>query len=305
MSTLTVCRGLPASGKTTWARAWVAEDPGNRVRINRDDIRAMAHNGTFIKGVTEPRVIAIRDAQILALLQAGGDVVSDDTNLPARTVRDLAKLARQAGADVRIRDFTDVPLEVCIERDAARVKSVGEDVIRGMYDRFLRGGRALTVPPLGVEPCDIHGAGMASYVPRPDLPPAILVDLDGTVCLMNGRSPYDETRVITDLPNAPVITTVRALAAAGHLIVAVSGRTEGCRGDSERWLAQHLAVPVEALYMRAVGDTRKDWVVKAELFDRHVRLKYDVRLVLDDRSSVVAMWRRAGLTVLQVAEGNF
>ena len=45
--------------------------------------------------------------------------------------------------------------------------------------------------------------------------------------------------------------------------------------------------------------------MKLELFDRHVRDSYDVRYVLDDRQQVVDAWRSIGLTVFQVAEGNF
>lgn len=41
MAKLIITRDLPASGKTTWARSWVAEDPIHRTRVNRDDIRAM------------------------------------------------------------------------------------------------------------------------------------------------------------------------------------------------------------------------------------------------------------------------
>ena len=41
MSKLIICRGLPASGKSTWAKQWVLEDPEHRVRINQDDIRLM------------------------------------------------------------------------------------------------------------------------------------------------------------------------------------------------------------------------------------------------------------------------
>ena len=38
---LVVTRGLPASGKTTWAQAWVADDPTRYARVSRDDLRAM------------------------------------------------------------------------------------------------------------------------------------------------------------------------------------------------------------------------------------------------------------------------
>lgn len=34
MSKLIICRGIPASGKTFWAKKWVLEDSEHRVRIN-------------------------------------------------------------------------------------------------------------------------------------------------------------------------------------------------------------------------------------------------------------------------------
>lgn len=301
MTTLTITRGLPGSGKTTRARAWVAEDPAHRIRVNRDDLRQMADNGDFIARVTEPRILAARDALIVALLRRGLDVICDDTNLPQRTARDLAALARRARADFTVADHTGVPLETCIARDAARTDKapVGEDVIRDMHARYLHGR---TVPlPLPAEP-DGPAAG-ALYEPKPGTPAAILVDIDGTVALHGTRSPFDETRVHEDRPNHPVITTVRALAAA-HQVVFASGRTDGCRAATEQWLAEHVGVPF-ALHMRPAGDTRKDAIVKQELFDRHIRENYDVRLVIDDRNQVVAMWRSLGLTVLQCADGDF
>lgn len=300
MATLHITRGLPGSGKTFWAKAWVAQDPASRARVNRDDLRAMVHDGQFIKGVTEKRIIAARDAAIVTLLRQGVDVVSDDTNLPARTARDLANLARQAGADLEVRDFTDVSIDLCIERDADRERTVGEQVIRDMHTRYLR-GRALPLP-LPEEPAE---AGPEPHEPKPGTPSAVLVDVDGTVALLNGRNPYDETRVDEDLPNDPVIGVVRAMAAAGHRVVFMSGRTEGCRDATTSWLVRHVRVSFEGPFMRAVGDGRRDAVVKAELFDEHVRERFDVVCVLDDRRQVVEAWRSMGLTVLQVAEGAF
>lgn len=41
MSKIILCRGIQGSGKTTWAKQWVLEDPEHRVRFNNDDIRNM------------------------------------------------------------------------------------------------------------------------------------------------------------------------------------------------------------------------------------------------------------------------
>jgi len=57
--------------------------------------------------------------------------------------------------------------------------------------------------------------------------------------------------------------------------------------------------------MRQAGDKRRDSIVKLELFDRHVRDYYDIAFVLDDRQQVVDAWRVIGLTVFQVAPGDF
>lgn len=299
MATLYITRGLPGSGKTTRARAWVAEAPAGRARINRDDFRAMVHGGFADQ---ERMVSAARDAAITALLRRGVDVVADDTCLPQRHARDLRRLATLAGASFEVWDLTDVPLEVCIERDAARAATVGEKVIRDMHTRYLA-GRTYPLPLPDDGPTD-EGT-VVPYVPAPGTPAAVLVDIDGTTALMGTRGPYDETRVHEDRPNPPVIAAVAAMHAAGYRVVFCSGRTDACREATERWLAWHVPVPYEALHMRAAGDMRKDAVVKAEIFDRKIRHAYDVRAVFDDRTQVVTMWRALGLTVFQVADGNF
>jgi hypothetical protein len=84
-----------------------------------------------------------------------------------------------------------------------------------------------------------------------------------------------------------------------------SGRSDDARPATEAWLKEHVGVPYEALFMRATGDQRRDSVVKAEIFDREIRSRYHVVGVFDDRAQVVRMWRALGLTVFQVADGNF
>lgn len=304
VTTLIICVGLPASGKSTFAKEWVARDRARRARVNRDTLRLMVDDRVFEAGVTEPRIITAEEAAAEALLRQGISVVVDDTNLPSRVRRNWAKLARRCGADWCLRDCTDVGVEECVTRDAARTgpDHVGEKVIRDLHARFLA-GRALPLAPPNPDGME---AVTDPYVPRPDRPRAVLVDLDGTTCLLGDRNPYDETRVCDDQPNPPVVTTISALAAVGHRVVFMSGRTDACRASTEEWLAKHLPeVDYDALYMRAAGDTRRDAAVKAELFDEHVRDEYDVRIVLDDRDQVVRLWRAMGLPCFQVAPGNF
>jgi hypothetical protein len=142
------------------------------------------------------------------------------------------------------------------------------------------------------------------------VPGCFLVDLDGTLALRDETDPnvrafYHWDRVGEDHPNTPVVTVVQALAAAGHRIIYLSGRSEVCRRATSAWLATHIGVPGEDLHMRAEGDNRPDEIVKKELYERRVRPYHDVTAVLDDRNKVVAMWRKLGLTVLQVADGDF
>jgi predicted kinase len=132
---LIITRGLPAAGKSTFARGlqpWV-------VRVNRDDLRRMLHGDRLFTQRAERQVTIAERAQVEALLRAGTDVCVDDTNLRPHAVRQWAALATRLGAAFEVRDFTDVPLEECVRRDAARPtpEQVGAEVIRAMHARFL------------------------------------------------------------------------------------------------------------------------------------------------------------------------
>jgi predicted kinase len=136
MTTLTITRGLPGSGKTTWARK-----QRGAVRVNRDDLRRMLHGGILGLGWAEVQVTIAQRSLVEALLRAGLNVICDDTNLRARYVKEFAALAAACGADFVVRDFTDVPVDVCVARDAGRepAERVGEEAIRAMWQRHLEG----------------------------------------------------------------------------------------------------------------------------------------------------------------------
>lgn len=139
MTRLIVVRGLPASGKSTRAREWVAADRKHRVRVNRDDLRAMIDDGAFVAGVTEDRITDAEFALIQAFLNDGFDVICDDTNLPERTMDWLRDCAHDYGARLEVIDMRDVPLETCIERNSKRdrKRKVPEERIRDMHARYI------------------------------------------------------------------------------------------------------------------------------------------------------------------------
>jgi len=134
-----------------------------------------------------------------------------------------------------------------------------------------------------------------------------ICDIDGTLALMNGRGPFDWSRVGEDLPNEPVISVVKSFISSDYHIVYMSGRMEEARKQTELWLDVNVHGKYRGfpLFMRADGDYRPDMVVKKELYENHILGNYDVAGVIDDRDQVVKMWRDLGLTCFQVAEGNF
>lgn len=138
MTTLTITMGLPASGKSTWARQEAART--GAVLVSRDDLRAMLHPGEWPHGdlMWEAWCTVAHHGAIKALLRDGANVIAHDTNLSLDYRRALETAARLADADFVVKDFTDVPLEECITRDAARwPHRVGEKVIRAMWERHL------------------------------------------------------------------------------------------------------------------------------------------------------------------------
>lgn len=131
---LIVCQGIPASGKSTWAKAWVLEDPLHRVRINMDDIRLML--GKYWVPSREPLVSHIQQEAICRAMSLGLDIVSDNTNLNPKVLKSLSDVAIFNEYELKYKDFFDTPLSVCIERDKNRENPVGEQVIRNFYNRY-------------------------------------------------------------------------------------------------------------------------------------------------------------------------
>lgn len=136
------------------------------------------------------------------------------------------------------------------------------------------------------------------------LPTAIIVDIDGTVAQRTGRSPYDYSLVSTDIPKPEVVEVVRSLWMAGHKIIFVSGRKAVCKEDTYNWLIKYCP-PFISMYMRKDKDNRPDTEIKKEIYEEHIKGKYQIICAIDDRQRIVDMWREEGLVCMQVDVGDF
>ena len=135
MNKLIICRGIPASGKTFWAKQWVLEDPEHRVRINQDDIRLML--GKYWVPSREELVQHIQKEALIEALERGYDIVIDNTNLNKKVLDFYRALIIDHGNHaIEYKDFFDTPLSVCIERDKNRDVQVSEKIIRNFYNNY-------------------------------------------------------------------------------------------------------------------------------------------------------------------------
>jgi predicted kinase len=132
MNKVIILQGLPASGKSTYAKELVSE---GYKRVNKDDLRAMVDNGKYSRK-NEKLILEMRDMAIDLALIHGYNVVVDDTNFEKKHFKQISMLADINNADIDVIVF-DTPLEECIKRDKERENSVGEEVLRSMYNRYI------------------------------------------------------------------------------------------------------------------------------------------------------------------------
>lgn len=286
MPKLLMLKGLPASGKSTRARELV--DSGNYTRVNRDDLRAMMHNGKWTPLNEDIVVDAEQKVAAFALL-GGRNVVVDDTNLNPRNEKMWRELADAVGATFEVEEIK-TPFEECVRRDALRnEKRVGRDVIVGMALQW-------------------------NLFPHPDKG-IVLCDLDGTLCDLSHRLKYAKdgpdkswAKFFEGIPGdklrgdtLKILTDARS---RGHKVFFVSARPDTYRDVTIEWLTKHLPVDFvyEGLIMRRGNDKREDSIVKQQMYDTYFK-HYPVEFVVDDRPRVINMWRENGLHVIDVGPG--
>lgn len=285
--------GLPASGKSTAALKWVDKDPNRRTRINYDSLRREMFGDNWNWNRKDENLVqATAVKQFDNAMALGMSVVIDNTNLSRKVREQWSQRALAHNIEAQEREFNPSIWE-CMARDQARGKDrVGRAVIERMalWHGF------------------IDWADKTEYYDQN----FVVCDLDGTLADITERRKYvaqdpkDWKNFFADVSqdklNAPVAELLDILAAT-HRILLVSGRPiNPCGIQTEEWLRKY-EIPYDHLFMRQGGDHRSDVIVKQEILD--LLPKSRIAYVLDDRNSVVEMWRKNGLFCLQVADGNF
>lgn len=289
--------GCSGSGKTTWAN----QQKGFCV-VSRDDVRKdiyfeqtrLPFEWKNWKWKNEAEVTKRCDMLLIDHYRNGHNIIVADTNLNKDRMIGLENKLANIGYDVELKYFhgiraeEDISIETCLKRDSQRALSVGFDVIHKQWKQMI----------------DSYGNDIIQqYVPDKTKPKAILVDLDGTLCKMNGRGPFEWDKVGLDTPNFMVADLVDLKAKDGTKIILLSGRDSVCRDKTLMWLDSH-AVPYDYLWMRVKGDSRRDSIIKLELFDQHIRDNFYVLYAIDDRKQMIQLYTDIGLPVMNVGHIN-
>lgn len=285
-------KGLSFSGKSTWARE-KAKELGNCTIITKDDIRKDM-GADLVKGVRvkESEVLKKRDELIMEALSKGKNIISADTNLSDKVdhianMKALVYPKYREQYDFEVKDFTDIPVEELLARAEKTDRPEGAEywkkVIMEQKNKYLE----------------------TPYMEQDEtLEKIILSDCDGCINIVSRhRSPYDGSLCHLDEPNEIVVDYLRMMHEKGMKIILMSGLEDCYRENRENWLKANN-VPYDELYMRKAGDNRKDWVIKDELFEKHIKDKYFVYAIIEDRMQMREYYTNKGLSHRMLSIGN-
>lgn len=280
---ITLTIGIPASGKDTWA----AEQ--DAVVINRDRMRAS--NYTESGSIHDYKYTKTKERQITEkqfryadyLLNKGNNLIISDTNLNLSTRQAWAKYAKDNNVHIAYK-VMDIPLHTCIKRNAKRADYVPESVLIRMETKMR----------------EYLGKYVHDHSNPDNLPECVIVDIDGTLADMTGvRGPFDWASVGLDKPRDFVCDYIKSLACGEKQVFIFSGRDSVCRWETINWLTSN-GITYDALFMREEGSQIPDTIIKEEMFDYHIKGKYHVSHIVDDRAAVCRMWESMGFNLMNV-----
>lgn len=288
---LVVLVGPPGSGKTTHAEELVKQ---KFIRVNQDDQGKEGHKVLFFSS-----------------LQQRSNIVIDRMNFTKEQRQFYIQKAVENGYITKIKvlhENYDTCLERCKKRQnhpTIKDMKTASKALNSFFSKYEK-------PSL--DEADIVEF-IYSSIPTTKV---VICDLDGTLCNIDHRLHYIKTEgkkdwkkffnaLNDDTPNEWCRYLLFCISAIGSYdIVFASGRSDSHYDQTRQWLERHLpgsrTVP---LFMRPRSDFRKDVIIKEIILDFEIKTRWEPFFFIDDRQSVVDMWRSKGYTVLQCDKGDF
>lgn len=271
------------------------ESSGNTIRVNKDLLRTMLHFDEWT-GRNESLTRDAEQCLVREFLRCGINVIVDDTNLAVGNKELWRRLAEEMDAKFEHLNI-DISLEECLERDWGRENGVGSDVIVQMA---MRSG-LVEKPEKGYVLCDLDGT-MADIRHRLHLVNPEWAEKKGIEFKKDWKGFFE--RIPQDTLRSDTYAMIKEFAESGYTIVFVSARPEDYREITKEWLNRFVEFKYLTLIMRKRGDKRPDTEVKQGILDSHFPHKEWIHKVVDDRPSVIRMWRENGLDVIDVGSGK-
>ena len=129
---------------------------------------------------------------------------------------------------------------------------------------------------------------------------AIIVDLDGTLAILNSRGPFEWENVGNDNLNQPIAELMAMSQKYSYKTIILSGRDEAASEKTIKWLNQNDII-YDKLYLRPSNNQMSNKDYKRMVFINEIQAKYNVLFILEDLPEVVKMWRDDfDLTVFQI-----
>lgn len=306
---LIILVGVSGSGKTTFAKQYIKENPGT-VRVNRDDMRKQilgeltqdyySKKNSNVRGKLEKHITVLQNEQIRYWLLEGYDVIADNTHLRKNDITDYEKNFNYL-ADIYIKPF-QIGLQEAFFRVIDR-EGIGTDVsyVIRQYKEFnaLEIAKTESSSPMGIL---LPKKEKDKIKYNPSFENCYICDIDGTCASCEGiRSPYDGEKLHLDRPIEATREILNMIDDEGYQIIYTSGREDKWQEVTINWLSRNSFPFHHKIYMRRTGDTRKDTIVKKEIYEENIKNKYNVLGVFDDRINVCRMWHdELGLFVFNV-----
>lgn len=297
-------RGIPGSGKSTWARAWVEESPETRIRINYNDLRNMM--GPYWVPSREHMLDYIMWPAINAAAynDSSYDIVIDNMNLNPKVWKrfeewlltfNQSSFATEHKRQYKL-EFKDffIPVEECIKRDAMRPNPIGEKTIKEIWRKYRHFIQTTSV--------EKYVSNMRAF----DLskPNCVVIDMDSTMCFNMSKRPWygkgSTEMMLDDVPNINMVQLLQIIHKDCPVIVC-TGRDTSQKEVTKQWLAKYDIFPTK-IYMRQKYDFRKGVEVKEELINQILE-EYNIIAIFEDSEPIVQKLRDMGLTVLQPNKG--